>query len=106
MTYTYDHANRRTEMSESSGYNTYWFYDDDNRLTGIATPYLGGNSTTAGLSYGYDIADRKISTTLNGAGEWQYGYDNGNRLTSVESPYSGGDSANVTGLHYNPDNTL
>jgi len=80
-TFSYDNANRRTQMVDSTG-TTSWVWDAADRLTSCTTP--GSNV----VAYSYDNANRRTGVTLNSTQTWTYGFDSGNRLTSVANPFS------------------
>ena len=60
---------------------TGWTFDNANRCTQIAQP----NGT---VTYGFDNANRRTSMAISGTGTWSYSFDAGNRLTSTTNPNS------------------
>ncbi len=76
VTYVYDAANRRTEMDDGTGTNTY-SYDNLDRL--IASTNGQGDT----VSYGYDLAGNLTSLTYPDSNSISRSYDDAGRLTSI-----------------------
>lgn len=113
-TYTYDHANRltdisygdstpsvhfgfdnagnRTSMTDGSGSVSY-VYDNLNRLTSLTR----GSDT---FSYSYDVAGNLSNRTYPGNLQTTYSYDEDNRLASATN------NSNTTSYSYYPNSEL
>lgn len=76
VTFTYDDAGRRTQMTDGTGTTTY-SYDSLNRLTGTT------NGANQSLSYGYDRADRQTTITYPGNKTVTRTFDDAGRMTAV-----------------------
>ena len=80
MTYAYDAAGNRTEMTDPAGNTTRYCYDDVNRLTEVL------EADGARTAYEYDREGNLIKET-NAAGQvTSYTYDDLGRRTSVTNP--------------------
>jgi len=78
-TFTYDLANRRTDVTNSLGQQWSYFYDTANQLTQVLTPAVDGQRLST--SYTYDTAGNVTSMTDGRGQTLNYGYDgNGNRV--------------------------
>jgi RHS repeat-associated protein len=75
--YVYDTAGRRSSMTPSGGTQVTYTYDNANRLTQIAQ----GSSSA---SFAYDAASRRTTLTLANGISVSYGYDNADQVTSIE----------------------
>jgi RHS repeat-associated protein len=93
QTYSYDHVNRLTQVSESSGWNQTYGYDPyGNRNYGYssAPDYLPvqvpnistGNNKIAATNYNYDAAGNLTQGLGSGGSPKTYTYDAENRLTN------------------------
>src|SRR5207245_7366306 len=89
MTWGYDPAGARTNMTDASGATT-WRYDAVYRAVEKSRTWTD-SGTTAALEYGYDPAGNVTnvaSTSVNGAA-LAYTYDALNRLSAVRCPING-----------------
>lgn len=76
VAYTYDAADRVTQIEDSANGTITRAYDDLDGLTSETTP-------EGTLTYTYDAADRRSTATVTGQTAVSYSYDNANRLTSI-----------------------
>jgi RHS repeat-associated protein len=76
IVYTYDLADRLTQVVDSLAGTITRSYDGRDNLLTETTPL--GNVT-----YTYDLAGRRTSMTIGGQPEVTYGYDAANRLTTI-----------------------
>jgi YD repeat-containing protein len=80
INYTFDNANRLTQISQGSG-NVSFGYDNDSRRTSLTLP------NGVSMNYGYDAASQLTSITYkNGSttiGNLTYAYDLAGRRTGV-----------------------
>ncbi len=87
--YAFDLDGNRTQLSTSNGYSVSYGYDQDDRLTGMATP--SGN-----FAFGYDGAGRLTGIARPG-GSSIFAYTSGGALSSIQHNESNGsDFENLT----------
>src|SRR5205807_5052596 len=102
--YTFDNANRLTQISQGST-NVSFGYDNDSRRTSLTLP----NNVI--LNYGYDTASQLTGITYkNGAttiGNLTYSYDLTGRRTGVGGSYARTNAPQAASLaSYNVNNQL
>lgn len=94
LTYQYDAAGRRTQMSVSGQASVVTYgYDAASRLMSITQ---GGSA----VAISYDTADRRSSLTLPNGLVLSYSYDNSNAVTGMSYSLAG---TSVAGLSYSYD---
>jgi RHS repeat-associated protein len=76
VSYAYDAAGRRTSMSVSGQTAVNYTFDNANRLTQIS-------QGSANVSFGYDNDSRRTSLTLPNGVALNYGYDAASQLTGI-----------------------
>lgn len=76
ISYTYDAANRLTQVVDSAGGTITRAYDGLDRLTSETTPQ-------GSVTYSYDNAGRRTSMQVAGQPAVAYTWDNANRLTQI-----------------------
>ncbi len=74
--FTYDAANRVTQLADSVDGTTTRTYDGRDDVLTEASP-------RGTITYTYDAAGRRATATVTGQTQVSYGYDNANHLTSV-----------------------
>src|SRR5229473_8598891 len=76
LSYAYDAAGRRTSMNVSGQTAVSYSFDNANRLTQIG-------QGSANVSFGYDNDSRRNTLTLPNGVSMNYGYDAASQLTSI-----------------------
>ncbi len=98
-TFSYDKVGNRLTMGDGLG-TTNYTYDGLDRLTQVAPPVVGGQSST--VSYLYDLSGNRTRLTYPDTSQINYTYDALNRLS--QAAVSGQPSAVV--YSYNPAGRL
>jgi RHS repeat-associated protein len=104
INYTFDNANRLTQISQGSG-NVSFGYDNDSRRTSLTLP------NGVSMNYGYDAASQLTSITYkNGSttiGNLTYAYDLAGRRTGVGGSYARTNAPQAaSAASYNVNNQL
>jgi RHS repeat-associated protein len=76
VSYQYDAASRRTQMTVAGQTPVSYSYDNADRLTGIT-------QGSSGVALAYDNANRRTTLTLPNGIQLTYGFDNANELTGL-----------------------
>lgn len=98
-TFTYDTANRRTNVSNGLGQVWTYHYDTSNRLTEVQTPAVDGQRLST--RYAYDAQGNVIRITDGLGNAIDYSYDaNGNRVLERDA------QGNTLARTYNSANQL
>ncbi len=97
--FSYDTANRRTDVLNGLGQQWSYYYDTQDQLIEVRTPAVNGQRLST--RYSYD-ADGNVLQVVDGRGNSvSYGYDaNGNRVLERDS------AGNTITRSYNADNQL
>lgn len=97
--FSYDTANRRTDVLNGLGQQWSYYYDTQDQLIEVRTPAVNGQRLST--RYSYD-ADGNVLQVVDGRGNSvSYGYDtNGNRVLERDS------AGNTITSSYNADNQL
>lgn len=97
--FSYDTANRRTDVLNGQGQQWSYYYDSEDQLIEVRTPAINGQRLST--RYSYD-ADGNVTQVVDGRGNSvSYGYDaNGNRILERDS------AGNTLTRSYSADNQL
>lgn len=97
--FSYDTANRRTDVLNGLGQQWSYYYDSEDQLIEVRTPAINGQRLST--RYSYD-ADGNVTQVVDGRGNSvSYGYDaNGNRILERDS------AGNTLTRSYSADNQL
>jgi RHS repeat-associated protein len=104
VSYQYDLANSRTEITYPDGVKMSFAYDARERLTGIMEGGLGSGVTSAAI--GYDAFSRRSSLSRRYGDTTGYNYDTIDRLQTATETFVGGNGNDTVTLSYNPSGEI